>query len=238
MTNHSMKLLNIFIVFQIFSFSSSAQTFIGIDAAVNTSHWTLSLNGSSLNYPNQPGWSAGVPVEFTLSKIFNLCTGIRYANKGTTTIEFIFDNIKLDPVLSINYVEVPVLLKGKFGSEKIQFNPIAGFSAGYGISGRIDDIVGDGNGVGHIHNRSVNFTNDEINRLNIQLHIGAGATFVLSSGKLFFDIQYLHGLTNLSSSYAFENEDSYSVNAHGFELSIGYLFRIGKDNPSETPAVK
>ena len=111
MTNHSMKLLNVFIAFQIFSFSSSAQTFIGIDAAVNTSHWTLSLNGSSLNYPNQLGWSAGVPVEFTLSKIFNLCTGIRYANKGTTTIEFIFDNIKLDPVLSnINSIVVVPLL--------------------------------------------------------------------------------------------------------------------------------
>jgi opacity protein-like surface antigen len=233
-----MKHLTFIITIFLLPFTSSAQTYIGIDAAANSSHWTLSIGGSSLNYSNMIGWSAGVPVEFNLSKIFNLGTGVRYANKGTTTFTFSIDDVKVEPTLMVNYIEIPFLLKGKFGSEKVQFNPIAGVSAGYGIAGRIDDLIDQGNSHYYIQNRSLNFEDDDINRVNVQLHIGAGATFLLSSNAFFFDIQYLHGITTLSSAEPFETEESFSVTAHGFEFSAGYLFRIGKKTTSEAPVIK
>ena len=225
-----MKLYLISILIFIFCLHSSAQTFIGIDGALNSSHWTLSINGSSLTYPDKIGWSAGVPVVFTVSKLFDFGTGVRFANKGTTTIAFNIDNIEIDPKLAVYYIEVPFLLKGKFGSEKIKFNPIGGFSMGYGIAGNIDEIVDDGNGIGHIHTHKLNFEYDNVKRLNVQLHIGMGLTFLYPNGKLFFDIQYLNGINNISVTGPFEegDGDSYSLLAKGFEFSAGYLFRIGQ----------
>ncbi len=233
-----MKQLRLFIFFILVTSCVSSQSYTGIDAAVNTSHWNLSFNGSSLNYSSQFGVSGGIPLEFQISKLFNLSTGVRLANKGTTTIVLYYDNIKVDPVLRVYYLEAPILLKGKFGSDKIRFNPIAGISFGYGISGRIDKIIDDGNGMGHIHNQKLDFANDEINRWNVQLHVGAGMSFILSSGNLiYFDVQYLKGISNLSNSTAFQNED-YSVTALGWELSIGYLLQLGKKNNGTKPLNK
>ncbi len=224
------QILALIILFQL-SLISNAQSYIGISASVNSSGYTLATSDASLAYNNVIGWSVGVPVEIYLSEKFNLASGLKYASKGSTLISVTIDNVDYEPKAQVNYFEIPFLLKGKFGDKKIQFNPIGGFSLGFGMSGIVEELNFD-NGNRNIVKRDIDFEND-INSFLCQLHLGVGATIYLPKGALSFDFQYLKGINNLLNTSGFQ--DDYSVTANGFEFTAGYLFKIGKDKSKAAP---
>lgn len=224
------QILAILILFQL-ALKANAQSYIGISASANSSGYTLSTPGASLTYNYTIGWGVGIPVEINLSEKLNLSTGLKYANKGSSLISFTADNIAYQPKIRVNYLEIPFLIKGKFGSNKTQINPIAGFSLGYGFSGTIEDFTMD-NG---FRKRNVNFDND-INAFLCQFHLGVGATFNLPKGAFSFDFQYLSGINNLLKTSTFPT--NYSLLANGLEFTAGYLLKIGKDKSTAAPLKK
>lgn len=227
------NLLSLIILCQLALFTN-AQSYIGISASVNSSAHTISASSGSLKYNNVIGWSIGLPVEIYLSEKFNLSTGLKYARKGSTLISLTINNVEYAPKIQINYIEFPFLLKGKFGSEKIQFNPLGGVSFGFGLSGTVEDL--DINyGSRMIIERDIDFDND-INSFLCQLHLGIGATFKLPKGAFSFDIQYLKGINNLLKTTTFP--DDFSLTANGFEFTAGYFFKIGKEKSKADPSKK
>jgi hypothetical protein len=116
----------------------------------------------------------------------------------------------------------------------MQFNPIAGVSLGYGITGN-NEYYTDDNGSRILIKDDINFEN-EITRFLCQLHIGLGATINFPKSAFAFDIQYLNGINNLSGTSGFPF--NYSLVANGFELTAGYLIKIGKEKSTTAPAKK
>ena len=225
------QILALIILIQV-ALSANAQSYIGIGASANSSGYSLAFSGGSLAYNNVLGLSIGVPVEVYLSEKFNLSTGLKYASKGSVLISLTIDNTEYEPKIQIYYLEIPFLLKGKFGVNKIQFNPIGGFSLGYGMSGFIENLSNN-SGNRFIQEEEIDFGND-VKRFLFQLHLGAGVTFLLPKSALSLDIQYLKGINNLLTTSSLP--DDYSLTANGFEFTAGYLFKIGKDKRKATPS--
>jgi Outer membrane protein beta-barrel domain len=229
-----MKQILTAIIFLQLAYNSNAQSYIGISGGINSSGYSLSNSGGSFAYNHVIGISIGVPIEIYLSEKFNFSTGPKYISKGSTMIYLLIDNISYEPKIQVNYIELPFLLKWKFGNNKVKFNPIGGFSLGYGMSGYTEDLAEDNGNIFFMENE-IDFGND-INRLLCQIHLGAGATFLLHKGALSFDIQYLKGINDLLTNSTLS--DDYSLTANGFEFTAGYLFKIGKDKSKTTPVKK
>lgn len=225
------QILALIILFHI-TLSAHAQSYLGIAASVNSSGYSLSFSGGSLAYSNVIGLSIGIPAEIYLSEKFNFCTGLKYARKGSTLISLTIDNIEYEPKIQVYYLEFPFLLKGKFGTNKTQFNPIGGFSLGYGMSGIIENLYIN-NGNRFIIESDIDFESD-VKRILFQLHLGAGVTILLPKGALSLDLQYLKGINNLLTTTALP--DDYSLTSNGFEFTAGYLFAIGKNKSKAAPS--
>lgn len=159
------------------------------------------------------GLTGGIVLEIGLMDYFSIQPEINFIQKGYK-LDIIFgDAIKYETKTYLNYVEIPLLLKGKFGNESVKGFVMAGPSFGYAFDGITK--VKDG------EDEDVDF--DNIKRADLGLQFGVGAGVAAGPGTLFLDGRYGLGLTDLND---IENAEGFKNS--GFNVGIGYILTIAE----------
>ncbi|MTI29251.1 porin family protein, partial [Xanthovirga aplysinae] len=139
------------------------------------------------------GLDIALPVELSFSKNFALQPELHFIQKGAA-IKYEAEGVENEIRAFQNYLELPILLKGKIGNDKISGYAIAGPTLGYALSQRGVLIEGDDK-----TSDSVDFT-DEQNRFEIGANFGLGAELQAGLGKVVVDARYGLGLSGLTKS--------------------------------------
>jgi hypothetical protein len=122
---------------------------------------------------------------------------------------------------NINYLEVPLLAKVKYGNKKTKAYGIIGPSIGYATSARIQPkatFILDFN----LPTIDINLNDEIYNRTQLSGIIGAGLERNIQNGKLFVDARYNHSFTNMIKDPVVD----ISVRNSGFQFSAGYAYQF------------
>ncbi len=200
--------------------SLSAQNSWGIRAGTNLAKWRSSDKEVTEGQKMSAGLLISVPLELGVSNMFAVQIEPSFIQKGT----------KLDlnetaggtsysakGRLTVNYLELPVLAKLKFGKSETRFHALFGPSLGYAASGRSKG-TSTINGKTTEYNEKVTFGKDDYPRLDFALNAGIGVGF----GAFGFDVRYALGLKNLS-----EDNDS-KLHNDGLQLALSYMMPLKK----------
>jgi len=209
--------------------NASAQASFGLRGGVNLSTWTI--NGEAEEelgdfQKNRTSLLFGVISEIRFSDNLAIQPEINFIQKGTR-----FEESETDPVLGnasfkldyiLNYIEVPVLLKGGAGFGAGRIDVLAGPSFGYALNGKQKSEI-TFLGMTEKETEDIDFKEDEVSRTDFGLQFGAALSLNLgSSAKLFVDGRYLLGLTNLNTSENTSSDD-WTPRNRGIALTAGVL---------------
>lgn len=185
------------------AFSSFGQR-IGIKAGLNFSSAAIDMDGFDTKM--KTGIHFGAVAEFGISDMLAFEPGLIFSQKG----------VKLDPEgglggfgdflddaeTRLNYLDIPLNVKLKFG----KFFAQAGPSVGIALSGT-QEFAGDEEDI------EFGSDDDQMKRMDLGLNIGAGMQF----NHLQVSANYGLGLSNLSNS----DDD---MKNRVFSVSVGYYF--------------
>jgi Outer membrane protein beta-barrel domain len=158
--------------------------------------------------------SSGFLLEFNLNDKFALQPELNYIQKGYKT-GVVIENVTRDVKTVLNYVELPFLVKGKFGPGRVKFNALVGPSFGYAFNGKLKSDIADAD---------IDFKDAEVKRWDIGAVLGVGASMDAGPGALFLDARLGWGFSNLDDS---ANSDNYNWHNRGVNVGIGYVLAIG-----------
>ena len=219
--------------------TSRAQVTMGIRAGVNVASYAFDF-GSSIPANQQPnvnsitGLTVGIPVEIMISKRFAIQAELNYIQKGFgskstssgssggTTFSFSSEGKNV-----IDWLELPILAKAKFGSANGVGWLFFGPSFGYGLSGKgTGTSTSTINGVTKTSTETstLDFKRDGHSRLDIGVNIGGELTY----SNFFFDARYQLGVTNMFREDDGSSNKDIKGTTRGLGLSVGYRFLVSK----------
>jgi len=184
----------------------TAQITLGFKAGVNLAQQSIEELDLSIDSDEISGYTWGAFLEIPIgeSNIYVQPEFLLLQKGGELKIS----NLKT----TLNYVEVPILLKLKIiNSSLLNINILGGPTFGYATSGETVEnstIV------------KINFGNDNIKRFDLGIHAGAGAVLQLGSLGVFGDIRYLFGVSDLDETSV------RTVKNRGLLVSAGLQFRL------------
>ena len=219
--------------------TSQAQVSMGIRAGVNVANYTFKF-GTSTPSSQQPKFdnvavlTIGVPVEIMISKHFAIQAELNFNQKGfgsknsasgsSGSTSF---SVSSDSKFIINWLEIPILAKAKFGTENgVSGGLFLGPSFGYGLSGKSKGTsTSTINGVTTTSSSSetLNFKDDGHSRVDVGVNIGGELTY----HNFFFDARYQLGVTNMFTGDSSSNGDV-KATTRGLALTVGYHFLVSK----------
>lgn len=219
------KTITLISILSLTSFLGQAQNkpiSIGFRAGLN--HATI----FSDNIPDNKwimGASIAIPVEFSLGNTFSLQPELSFIQKGVSndleSSEFSSDS-KINNFT--NYLELPVLLKAKFGSEMVKAYVIAGPSIGYAANKYDVNKINDDRDV-----QKVDFfegANQSDNRFDFGASVGLGTELSFGPGAFVVDVRYN---LDFNDNTKFENDapNNWNKAKNGaVNLSAGYMLRF------------
>lgn len=214
---------------------------LGLNFAKIKATGQSNASGNSYNdqISNRTGFLGGVSFQRNLFENFFYQLEALYIQQGTSfdgKIAFtdpatgIAANTEVKSSTAKNYLQVPLLAKFMFGSEKVKFSVSAGPYGAYWLSGKTkQEIDGKEQTVEH------KFDTDDSDgykdkRLDIGLIGGVGVGYVVGPGMLTLDLRYNHGFAgNIASNTSFQGSQIPSLSNYsnrGFNVSVGYLFTL------------
>jgi hypothetical protein len=131
------------------------------------------------------GFAFAVLTDFTLGKIISVGPEFQLSNIGTNN-NFV-SSTKVNE-LSISSLQVPFLVKARFGTEKIKGFVKAGPGLGITLSSKY--VVNDQ----EIQNGFA------IKQLDFALHAGGGVSYSIGNNQLFIEARYLKSFTDLDDT--------------------------------------
>jgi len=206
----SFKLLFVLAIF-LFSFQSYSQVIMGIKGGVNFADMEWEDYGEyNFETTNTIGYHIGLQMEFLLSDVFSVETGIYWSKKGAEINNHVYDqqygSISWDSKMDINYIDWPVTIKvGLPIGDVVKVYVAAGGFLNWGISGKFD--TGDG---------TEDVWGDEFEYLE---KYDYGATFGagIEVSKIQISASYDLGLADIGAN-------KISINQSVLKASVAYLF--------------
>jgi hypothetical protein len=224
--------------------TTQAQMTLGLRAGVNLATYNFNFGSTfpASSQPNQPDnvalLSIGVPFQMAFSEHFALQMELNFLQKGyRQKSDVTFQNTRFvsDGKIVVNWLELPILAKARFGSEEgIGGGVFFGPSIGYGLSGKFTSTsTSTTNGVSTVtaNSNDLNFKDDEHSRVDLGLNIGGEVNY----GGVFLDIRYQIGLTNMVSSSSSGGSSDISARTRGLAFTAGYRLPI---SAAEKPSKK
>lgn len=153
----------------------------GVRVGANISKQEFKQGGLTVEPDSKFGLDLAVVTEFPLGEVVSFGPEIHWLQKGYK-IEDIGNPIFEHATATLNYLELPLLVKFSFG-ETAKFFVMGGPSVGYLLSGKYDY-----DGV----EQDPDY--DNINRLELGAHFGAG----FGLGPIVIDVRYLLGISNFA----------------------------------------
>ena len=174
------------------AFQSKAQ--LGIHVGYNFAKITGMDIPSGVDNKFLANPSGGLFIEKDLIPLLDLRLGLMYSPKGQYLSEG-----DLSHKLVLNYLEIPVMAKVKFGP----VYAIGGVYGGYTLNGKsIVDMAG------VKVEEDIDFANDEIKRFDYGLKFGLGVQTGIKIVKIFAQADYSMGLQNLNDGEGDEMKNS------------------------------
>jgi hypothetical protein len=230
-----------------------------------------SKNDWNKNYESRVGPYFGASVEIPLSRHWSLQPEINYAAQGgkrngiqpmtipaeyldvfqaafKTDKDYLFATLRT--VSRINYVQIPLLLRGHFAltsNNKLQFFAQAGPFVGYMVAAKqlvnsenlkvYLDAAGDKeipevlvhNFFGKSIDTTINAKND-LYRFNTGIQGGVGFSYALGRGKVFIE-----GGGNYGLIYIQKGDEHGKNNIGAGTILLGYTLGLGKAKPTTAP---
>lgn len=201
-----MKRILFLLVLSILSMGISfAQIRLGATAGLNASSYNES-GGESMSYGFKAGIQAGIIADFCITKKFSVMPELLFSQHGVKYKSY-------EVYTTLNYLRLPLNLAYKYdiGDGSLLF-VFAGPYVGYGLSGNTSSKV---KGT-KIEFPDINFGSkeDDLKQVDYGINIGIGYEFE----KVFFKIQYNHGLSDL------HNLESIKRKNVNITISAGYYF--------------
>lgn len=176
--------------------ASFAQLRIGATAGLNASNFTGDVEDAKF----KAGFQVGVVADYAINESFSIMPELLFSQRGTK-LKSTEEGVTATLTSTLNYIQLPINAAYKFnagyGSKVFIF---AGPYLGYGISGSKGVEFGSKAG--------------EYKAFDFGLNVGAGYEYQ----KIFFKLQYNHGLANLS------NVSNVSKKNQNIAVSVGYFF--------------
>jgi len=155
-----------------------------------------------------------VMLDVPMEKTGSFRTGVNFVQKGTRN-EYTDGQDEIKETLTLNYVEVPMMVMFKLPSKTANIRLGAGPVAAFALSGKAKvDVNGDE------EEMDIDFgdkTDSDLNWVDFGINIQAEYEF---SGGVFIGVNYNHGINRLFVGGA-ETDKLYNRN---FGLRIGYFF--------------
>jgi hypothetical protein len=194
----------------------------------------------------RPGIQLGIPVEIKLNKWFALQPELLFATHGAFQDKETSDQLTTTSfyrTFNMRSLEVPVLAKFMIGSGNVRLSAFAGPSIGVGLGGKLytKTFVSIKDFFGNVifaetseSTQSLTFLSDgydnselqnndfAVERLNVNLHIGAGVQAKAGSVTLFLDGRFMLGLNDLDPESSSETANATLQSLRG-GLNFGVL---------------
>lgn len=166
--------------------------------------------GMSLETEMNNGFAFGARAEFGVTSPYSLLLEPQYLQRGASE-KFTALGITTEGDVRLNYLEVPILAKAKFGSMKAHAYAFAGPSLGFFLNGEAES-GGETNDV------------EDIKSFNFSADIGVGGTYqVQEYTYLNADVRYSHGFTSAS-----DDPDEGDWMNRDIRLQLCVLFHLTK----------
>lgn len=209
-----MKLTKIFALLcflTVFASSSIAQS-LSVRAGLNIANANVMIDGEKLEgLESLPGFQFGLLGEIG-SEMLALEIGALYSQKGYSFDESVPIFQDVEGTVTINYLEIPINGKVKFGSENAKLHVAVGPYVGFALNGKTEIESALGNA-----EEDLSFGDDEdddFKPLDYGLNFGVGAEF----SRIQIGATYGLGLANLNTSD--DDDDSFKNNV--IQIHVGY----------------
>jgi opacity protein-like surface antigen len=200
------------------TWNASAQIAIGGKLGVNLATWNADeefTEGSDLKYISGP--NLGLAFQIGVSDMLSIQPELLLLQKGMR-MEESFAGFSYKVLVKINYLELPVLVKLSFPvGESMSLFVNAGPSIGYALNGKTIYIED-----GEKDVEDIDFDNDGVNRTDVSMAFGGGASFNVSSVKLLLEARYLYGFSNLNN----DEDENFSVLNRGIGITAGIMIPL------------
>lgn len=223
------RLIQLVFTFISVAFVANAQVSLGVKAGANFAD--TRINGLIDNLlPEQTiytGFTAGIVAEIPMINGFSFRPELNYIQKGFISqkdlynFELIGIEIPLGAKLKtrFNYIEMPLLLKFSTGSELAKFYVIAGPNVSFAVNAHSRPVANFLLSF-NLPKVNINLSNDIYERWELSGTLGAGGEFKVGHGKLFGDVRYTHGFTNMLDNPIID----FKAKNQGFNMSAGYAY--------------
>lgn len=199
------KRMFIFSTLVLAAFSLSAQIQVGVRSGVSFANvrQTEVLESITPDLHDVVGATVSGFAEYIVSPAFSLQAELGYTRKGFglalgTDVDLFGVNLPIgaDAASRFNYLELPILAKGKFGSGAVQAVVEAGPALSYATGGR---LVTKSTGLLELDltNTKIDLDALGMQRWDISAVVGGGVEFKTGFGKLFLDGRYTHGFQEI-----------------------------------------
>ncbi len=207
--------------------SATAQLSIGPRAGINLAKWNgdEEFESDFEDIQNRLSLLFGAVAEIRMNDNFAIQPELNFIQKGFKVEDSFEEQGELvteELSVIMNYLEIPVMLKGGVSFGAGRFDVLAGPSLGYALNGKLKykyTFAGET----ETESEDIDFDEDEISRIDFGLQFGGAFSFKLGeTATLFADARYLLGLSNLNDSA----DDSITANNRGIAISVGALFPL------------
>ncbi|MBK6545081.1 MAG: PorT family protein [Saprospiraceae bacterium] len=199
-----------------------SQSNMGIAVGYTSMHWNIPHTGAYQelgNWTSTGGWAISIPFEHSLSKALAFQTEFTWIQKGAevNSTEYISRTLVNSNVsITINYIEIPMLLKASIPFHKMDLQFLGGGYAAIGISAKMKATAAAGTQTASA-TQDLDFEENMMNRFDAGLLIGTGIQF---SNKFFIQAKYNLGLSNIDHS----GDPNSAIYNRGLVFSMGTFF--------------
>lgn len=207
------KLFTLLFVLSIFSIMSYAQMMIGPKAGLNIASIAGDdadqiLEGQTLD--SRTGFAGGLFFMYQFSNMFAIQPEAYYTMKGAT-----YSESGADLTISLDYIEVPILVKFIIPIEGSAIKPsiFAGPSIGFNMTAK-SKVEFDGES-------QENDFKDDTKSTEFSLAFGGGLGFPVGNGELGVDIRYILGMSTFDDS-----SDPWDLKNNVINFNLYYGFSL------------
>jgi len=233
-----------------FALGAAGHAQVSVIPKVGLTFSTVSLpNNSGYDFKKDdvmslPGFAAGIGFNLPIAGdgFFSVQPELLYIQKGYK-VESTGDQGSLEQTDSYNYLEVPVLARINFGSERVKLYVNAGPSFAYALNGRFSQFVAVGplsfstEGKNIFGEEPENSIGDDAylspkhyNRVDAGVQFGGGIGLKAGRGAVLLDARYGMGLTNFfkgNRDNGTPTDDRANVQNRVFAFTLGYAIPLG-----------
>lgn len=201
----------------------SQQTAVGL--RTGATYFTLTNEAINDEAKYTLGVDLAIPIEFQLSPFFSVQPELHFTQKGVQ-FEDVVNGEDQTIAVKTNYVELPVLLKANFGTQRLRGYAFVAPSLGYATNRFTAEKLGDADWV----KERVDFIETEgaeSRRWDFSAIGGVGASVQAGVGSIVLDVRYSFGLSDNTNFTDEAPEDWEKTTNRGCTISVGYMVPLG-----------